>query len=388
MKNSSFRYFLFVIGINGILGNLIGYFLPIYFKELGFSGFETGLYFSVSTIATILLSLPMGVSTDRKSIAFILMISFLFMGISKIGLIISTSFLVFCVFAFIGSFGGRFYGTAVNSLFFKMGGINNRKEAGLFQLVSFVCAGIGMLIGAFVIAGFSFRAVFIFGFITNWILMALCYFLPRNETVVIKMDEYKKAVLNPRVLFVTAIFSLSSFHWGAETVSYGPFLKDVLGLSITQTGLYTSFGIIIVGIGAYGGVVLLDRKWIKNLNVLMLLGFFMAGAGHILMCVHNVPLSFAFRLIHEIGDVFAFLVYYHGITKLFHLDKIGGCSAFISLCMSISSFLSSMLFGYLGDVLGYQWPLIISGIVLLCIPVLLMLQNRQIMEQDTAPSST
>ena len=380
-RNRSFYLFLTIVGIHG-LGNVIGYTLPIYFKELGFSGFEVGLYFSMSSIAMILMSLPMGVTTDRKSIVTIMMVSFLLLGLSKLGLVVSKSFLVLCAFALIGSFGGRFYSTAMTTLFFKITGPDNQREAGLYQFVNFLTMALGMIFGGYLIAGFSFRDVFLWTFILNWALMALCFLLPRNETVAISAAQYKKAILKPDVLFVTLLFTLSSLHWGAETVAYGRFLKEGLHLSMRATGLYTGLGYVFVGGGALLGAVLLKRRYVRDLKTLWVAGLVLAGAGHILMCVRDPGLSFAFRAFHEVGDGFIFLVFYNGIARMFNMDKIGGCAAFISLCQGCGSFISATVFGVVTDRLGPQWPLIITGAVMLGIPVLMRMRSTILAEPE------
>jgi MFS family permease len=382
-QRSSFTYFLLIIGLNGVLGSLIGFFLPAYFKGLGFSGLQTGFYFAVSTIAIMIMSLPMGISTDRLRIGWILAFSFLLMGLSKAGFLISDSFLVFCIFSFLGSFGGRFYGTATNTMFYKITGAkDNKNEVGIYQFVMFGTMAAGMMAGGLVIADFSFRHVFVLSVVGSGVLMVLSLFLPRNETAVIAVEEYKKAVLNKRVLVLTGIFVLSSLHWGAENVSYGPFLQQVLGLSIKQTALYTSLGFVFVGGGTWLAVPLIRKRIIKDLQSLLAIGFLMGGAFHVLMTVHNVYLSFTFRALHELGDGFVFLVYYHGITKVFKIDKIGGCQAFMSLCTAIGSCISSVLCGIISDAWGPQWPLIISGCIMAAVPLLLRTLDLKALQDE------
>jgi MFS family permease len=169
---------------------------------------------------------------------------------------------------------------------------------------------------------------------------------------------------------------LSSLHWGAENVCFPKFLKHNLHLSFQGIGLYTGIGYIFVGLGAYLGVVLVQKKIIKDLKILLMTGFLMAGAFHVLMCVNNVYWSFFFRMWHEIGDGFVFLAFYYGIPRIFHIRTIGGCAAFISLWMGVGSFLSAIVFGYIGDKYGNQWPLIISGIILMTIPFLIYLRKK------------
>lgn len=369
----SFHIFLVMVGMQGLLGRLIGYFVPLYFKEIGISGVQTGLYFSVSSVALIVLSLPMGITTDQKSISRILMLSFALVGFGYVGFLFFESFAAFCAFAFVGGFGKRFYTTASNTLFYKLTGTDNSRQAGLFQLFQFLFTGTGMILGGLIIARFSYRGVFLVACVGNLVLAGLAHFLPRTETVSIKLAEYRKSVFTPRVLFFAVVFSLSSLHWGAEMVSYSPFLKDVLDLSIVETGLFVGSGFFFVGIGAYLGHVMLERGWVKDLQTILKIGFVLAGVFHVLMTVPVIRVSYSMRLFHEIGDGLVFFVFYHGITKVFKIDRIGGCAAFISLAMGLSSMGGSVLFGYIRDQFGAQWPLILSGLVMTSIPMLLSL---------------
>ena len=378
-SKKAFYYFLFIAGIQGLLGRVIGYFLPIYFEQLGYSGVHTGIYFTFASLSTIIMSLPMGITTDKKPIAYIFMLSFFIIGLSYVGFIISNSFIIFCLFAFFRSFGMRFFNTAKQSMFFKISKNDTPVESGQYQFANFLFMGVGMLVGAFIISRFSFRHAFITVAISNFVLIIFSYFVPRTETVAIKIEEYKKAIFTPKILFLVVIFFLSSLHWGAENVSYSMFLKNSLGLDIQGTGIYTGLGFFFVGIGAYLGVILVQKKIIKNLETILIIGFFMGGLFHILMCVNNLYISFFFRVLHEIGDGLVFLAFFYGISKIFHVSTVGGCAAFITLWMGIGNFSGSILFGYIGDTWGNHWSLIVSGIILMFIPLLIYLRKKVVM---------
>ena len=120
------------------------------------------------------------------------------------------------------------------------------------------------------------------------------------------------------------------------------------------------------------------RRLIKNLQTVLMIGFLMSGAAHILMTIESVPVAFFFRSCHEVGDGLVLLALFYGIPKLFKVESIGGCAAFVSLWMSIGSFVSMILFGYIGDEWGNQWPLIISGAVLALLPLLILLRRRYV----------
>jgi MFS family permease len=326
----------------------------------------------------------MGISTDRLSIRHIMAVSFLLVALSRFGLIISTSFPVICGFAFFGSFGVRFYMTATNSLFFKVTGPDNLRKAGQFQALRMVAMGGGLIIGSLVIGFYSFRHAFIVTVAANLALAIMALLLPRTGQVSLKLEEYREAIFTPQVLFIALVFTLSSLHWGAEMVAYTPFLREVLQLSMTHTGLYTGIGFFFVGAGAYLGVILIEKKWVTSLQTVLVLGFLLSGIFHILMVIPNPWWSFAFRMLHEVGDGLVFVVFYHGIARIFKLDRIGGCAAFMSLCMGLGSVGSSVLFGHISDLYGYQWPLIISGVVMVLVPILLRLSPYSRMEQEEA----
>lgn len=371
MSERRFASFLSLVAANGVLGNALNLFLPVYFQQLGLTGFQTGVYFAFTSAAAILLALPVGVSTDRMSIVKILAVGFTLAAVNKLGFLLTETFSWFCVFALLGSFGARFYGTATQALFFKLAGENNQRQAGWYMLANFGSSALGMGLGGWLIEHYDFRTAFLFGILGNLAMLGITARLPKNDTVTLKLEEYKRAVLQPNVLVLTAIFFFSSLHWGAEQTSYVPFLKENLGLSLWQASLYAGTGLVFVGGGTYLGAVLVERKLVKDMPRLLFLGFTLGGIFHVLMCVQVVWASFLFRCLHELGDGLVFLVYYQGIAKVFKLEKIGGCAAFVSLWTAIGTLLGSLLYGWVGGRFGYEWPLILSGIVLALVPQLM-----------------
>jgi MFS family permease len=370
-----FGYFLLITALYCFLGRVTGFFIPLYFREIGFSGVHTGLFFSVSSLATILLSLPAGVSTDRFRASNVLLLSFGMIAAGYVGFLISRSLWVFCVFSFVGSLGGRFYSTASTAMFFKICDTDSPVNAGIFQCIHYLAAGCGAILGAWIIFKLSYRHAFAFAAASNGALMLACLLLPRTTTVTLALQEYRSSVLRPRVLIVALVFFLSSAHWGAEMVAYAPFLRYELGLSMLKTGLYTGGALLFVGVGAMAAV-LMHRKG-AGLQWIMFAGLSLGGVFQILMCVQNPWLSFAFRAVHEIGDGMVWLGFYYGVARIFRVDRIGGCSAFISLWMGIAAFSSALFYGWLGDVAGYRWPMAVSGVSLLLAAAVMTFLRRE-----------
>jgi MFS family permease len=375
MRQQRFRTFLAFVALNGLVTNLTALFLPLYFQDLGLSGFQSGVYFALTAAAAVLLSLPAGISSDRMSIVGILVVSLVLAAANRLGFLFTRSFGWFCLFALLGSFAVRFYGTASQALFFKSAGGENQRQAGFFMLATYAGNGVGTILGGWLVQRWSFYTGFAAGVVGNLALVGMVGLLPRNETVTIELEEYRKAVLQRNVIVLSAIFFLSSLHWGAESTSYIPFLKQAFGLSVWESSLYAGTGLLSVGLGTWLGAVLLRRGVVKDLQSLLTYGCLLAGVFHILMCVPNLWASLAFRYVHEMGDGFVFLAYYQGIARVFKVEKIGGCAAFVSLWTAIGSLVGALIFGWMGGRYGYQWPLMVSGLVLALVPQVLRLRE-------------
>ncbi len=163
------------------------------------------------------------------------------------------------------------------------------------------------------------------------------------------------------MLFFAAWLFLFCLHWGAETTSYGLFLKERLGLTPQGMGWYMATEFAVLAITAYW----YGRSWYGRLSSLSLLSLALvtSGLGHILMTIPNVGLSLAWRLVHGFGDALIMMEIYTTIARLFHVDRIGGHSSLINLVSVGGSFAGALIFGPLGAAYGYQWPLIISGCI-------------------------
>jgi predicted MFS family arabinose efflux permease len=69
---------------------------------------------------------------------------------------------------------------------------------------------------------------------------------------------------------------------------------------------------------------------------------------------------------------------YEGIGRLFHVDRVGGNASLIYLVTLAGSFAGALIFGPLGEKLGYGVPLASSGIItLLLLLVLVWWQRRE-----------
>lgn len=167
--------------------------------------------------------------------------------------------------------------------------------------------------------------------------------------------------MNRNVLVFALILFLFSLHWGAERVSYSPFLREVLGLNFIQSSIYMTIPLIILA----AVVILLGKKIdsVKSVRKHFFVAILLSGVGHIAMTIPSLGVSFFSRIIHEIGDGILDLIVLIGISKLFKDARIGGNSSFIFLMATIGLFAGSLIFGPIAEIYGHSAPLILSGMI-------------------------
>ena len=181
------------------------------------------------------------------------------------------------------------------------------------------------------------------------LLIAPTVRLPRTRGVPTSLLEYGRDFLTPPVLFFLTWLFLFTLHWGAEATSLALFLEHNLGLSPLGVGVYMAGEFGVVGLTAY----LYGRFWAGRLKPLtfLALALIFSGAGHILMTYPALPWSFARRAVHGFGDGLILMETYTTITRLFHVDRIGGSASLISLTTTLGIFAGSLIFGPLGAAL-------------------------------------
>jgi hypothetical protein len=83
------------------------------------------------------------------------------------------------------------------------------------------------------------------------------------------------------------------------------------------------------------------------------------------MTVRDLPLSFAFRFVHESGDglMGAFVVL--TISRLFEKKTIGGSAGILTALQTSGHMAGSLVFSWLGFRAGLHVPMIVAGVILL-----------------------
>ncbi|OAG27502.1 MFS transporter [Thermodesulfatator autotrophicus] len=345
------------------------FFMPVYLKEIDFSGREIGILYAALSVTSIITSFPSGLASDRFLARDLIALALILMGIacwlkSEVFL-----FLPFVLAYLTYGVGQNLFRVSLDALLLKSFSQNVGKVYGYFNGARMLGFTLGGIIGGLLLSHFDFR-------LTLKLIGSFCVaisfirrFLPQNIPVSFGLKTYKNDFFRPSVLFFAIWLFMFYLHWGAEFTSYGLFLRENLKLSLLAMGFYMSAEFAMVGLASVIMGLWLNKG--ANPYQVAFWGLLASGIGHMGMIIEHLPVSLTFRLIHGFGDGTIMVLSYVGIAKLFKIERIGGNSGLITLTIMLGGFIGSLVFGPLGEKWGYQWPLFISGVTtLVLIPMI------------------
>lgn len=362
-KNNVFFFAYLLVAITTLLNGLIFFYVPIYLNNIGLSGFQIGVLFGLSVIVGLFFVFHIGVFTDRVSPRKMAALGLLLTSIYFIGFSQTTSFSILLLLFLLSGVGFYIFALTMDSFILKKVNHSVGKTFGRYSAIRSIPYAAGVLFGGYLLFLLDFNIVFlIVGFLTLCSI-GLVLYIPDTKKSFESLGTYIKDFLNPRVLFFSILLLIFTLHWGVESVTYSLFLKHNLGLNIIQIGWYISVPIVFLGISS----IFLGKRFDKDFSTkkLLLVSFLVSGFGFALMAMTTNPwLSVFFRIIHEIGDGAFSLFLLIGAKTFFTRYRIGGNYGLITLVTVIGRFLGSVIFSPIGSAYGYQWPHIISGLLI------------------------
>ena len=356
----------FYISVNSAVVSCIYFLLPLYLKgNLHFTGGQIGLLYAVLSLNAILVSFPVGVIGDRYPARILTRVGLAATAASLWGLALVGSF-----WAFLAVFWGfglsiQLFRLSLDTLLFKEDQGNAPRRLGQYNAMRMGGMLVGVLLGGAVYYWLDFTITLKLFSLGVLLLIAPTVRLPVTRGVRTALFDYGRDFLAAPVLFFVTWLFLFTLHWGAEATSLSLFLEHNLGLSPLGVGLYMAGEFAVVALTAY----LYGRFWAGRLKPLtfLALALVFSGTGHICMTYPVLPWSFAWRAVHGFGDGLILMETYTTITRLFHVDRIGGSASLISLTTTMGVLAGSLIFGPLGAAYGYQVPLIVSGAISLAL---------------------
>lgn len=350
--------FLRKLSVNSLL-----FLIPLYFLKIGLSGWEIGLIISFYAAAPFLFSFVTGWLNDRFSIRGTVRLAlslqcllFLLLGFAQ------NVFLLVPLFLLLG-IANNAIDVSMNSLYYKDEAvIDQNKKYGIYNFWLAFGIALGTLIGGLLIEFSSFSSLFIIYAVLIAVILIPSKYLSDTKFETVSMRNYKLELVNTKtILFAVMIFTLS-LHWGVEGTVYSPFLREYLLLERYEIALFISIPLFALALASY---FMSLRKYdpVSNRN-LFLLAMFLSGAGHFLMVNRAVPVSFLFRVIHEIGDGILGVLIVLYVSRLFKRKSIGGSSGMLMTIMVSGHMVGALVFSSLGYRYGLQYPFLVSGLIL------------------------
>jgi MFS family permease len=350
----------FYIGAYSAVISCVYFLLPLYLKgSLRFTGTQIGVLYAVLSLNAILVSFPVGVTGDRYPARILTRVGLAGAGLCLWGMAGVGEFASFLVVFWGFGLSLQLIRQSLDILLFKGSAGNQARRFGEFNASRMSGMVMGSLLGGFVFYTWSFPVTLKVLSVGVLLLLLLTGRLPRTYGVRTSILDYGRDFFVRPVLFFAAWLFLFTLHWGAEATSLALFLKHNLGLEPLGVGAYMAGEFAVVSATAY----LYGRFWAGRLKPLTFLtvALVFSGTGHILMTYPWLPWSFAMRALHGFGDGLILMETYTTISRLFHVDRIGGTASLMSLATTLGVFTGSLLFGPLGAACGYAVPLMVSG---------------------------
>jgi len=346
------------------------FYLPLFLIATKRTGWETGILMSLFAVTAFAFALPMGLSNDRWESRRLVQAGFICFAIFFFGVRWRTDFPSQIAFFFFGGLGALLTQLSLESLLLKGARVGERgKRFGLYQLITVSVFAFATVGGGWLLGIFDFPRIFLASGVLSVVFAVLSGRLERATTEISPISSYR-AEMKPkgRKIFVLILF-LFAFHWGAEVTSYTPFLREELGLSLKWTGLYMGGCLLALALASYLSGRFSDR--LVSIRYLLAAGFILSGACQILMIFPPAGLSFAFRVLHEIGDGIIMLLIFFWVSTIFHVDRVSGHYGLVNFALLAGQTVSSIVFGPLGRAWGFAHPLWITGATtLLCLVLL------------------
>jgi MFS family permease len=343
------------LAVNGVF-----FLVPLHFIQSGFRGWEIGFVTSLYAFAPLLFSFPTGWANDRLSIKEIMraglaLFSLMFFLLSRVHGFVPAA----VIFLFLG-LANNALDVSINNLYYKDNTtVDQNKKYSHLVLWQSLGSAAGPIVGGAIVTRAGFPALFV---VFSVVLLAVQAFVPSPAGVRfyrVPRRVYRGNLLRPKTLLFSAMIFVIGLHWGLEGTVYSPFLKQFFHLSPLSLSLYISLALLGMAVSQFFiGFLPFNLKVNKRIFVLSLV---LSGGGLVLMVNRSLPLSFAFRVVHEVGDGLLGALVVLFISRLFERESIGGSSAVLQTVMTCGHMVGALAFSTIGFHFGLVYPFLVAG---------------------------
>jgi MFS family permease len=348
-----------------LLTSLATLLLPVYLRgELRFSGAQIGMLYAAYGVTALVAVFPSGLSTDAARPRTILLAATVVTVLAAMGLAGARTFLPYlaCFLAF--GVAGNAVKIASEAVIYKTHDAARTGEIfGAYQATRMAAYAIALLGTGYLVERIGFPKTIGALAVVLLSVAPASRALPDVPVAWSRLSLYAGDFRRPDVLVFAAWLFLFTSHWGAETTSYALFVRDNLGLTPRRIGWFMCGEFATFAATAWFLGKRHDRG--VDLGRILLTGLLCSGIGHVGMTYPWVPSSYAFRLLHGVGDGCIAVVMYVGVARLFLRERIGGNTGLINVVTMAGVLAGSMIYGPVGERFGYHVPFLASGLLML-----------------------
>jgi len=339
------------------------FLVPLHFLKLGFSGWQIGAVSSLFAFAPFFFSFPTGWANDRFSIKAIIraalaLQSLLLFVLGRIHHFAPAAF----VFLLLG-IANNALDVSTNNLYYKDDSESNpNKKYSRLVFWSSLGSAFGPMLAGLIVAWSNFPTMF--AVFAGALLLLQPFVRPLNYVrfALVPLKVYKSNLLRKNTVLFSVMIFMVGLHWGVEGTVYSPFLKQYFNLSTFSLSLYITLSLLALAFSSFLiGLIKFDLRVNKRI---FLLSMVLSGSGLALMVNPVLPLSFLFRVVHEIGDGLLGALIILFISRLFERESIGGSSALLLTVMTFGHMVGALAFSSLGFHVGLSYPFIVGGVLL------------------------
>ncbi|HNY12297.1 MAG TPA: MFS transporter, partial [Candidatus Wallbacteria bacterium] len=354
-------------------------YIPIFFKNKGFSGQQTGILFSLQSLMAIATYLPSGIINDRFSvksqIIFGIFIFTAFAGFLQISLTFWHFFAIFILWGL----SGTILDNSTNVMYYKESTRSpNKLFFAIYGITSTIAYALGGRIGSSLIDGNDYSALFKTIFYMSLALLPLAMTLSNTKAVNIKITDYFDDILRFDTFVLAATIFIFTYHWGAELTSFTMFMKNEAGMDLGSIAIiYLEVGLLMSAI-IFALGIFKQRHGLKPVTAIYIAVAASAGSQLAFCCVNSFEGMLFNQLFHAIGDSFFMYYWLNVIPTMYKYERIGGASSFVNLFAVISVIVGSTVSGMAVQGSGSNYTaFLISGLLSLLIYPLQMFSSSR-----------
>ncbi|HSA24801.1 MAG TPA: MFS transporter, partial [Myxococcota bacterium] len=297
-------------GLVLVATSVAGFFLTLHLKDgLGFSGLQIGLLYALQAAMGVLAALPAGLGNDRLTSRTLVGVGLLGQALGLWGMGAARAYPLFLLVFVVYSLSNWVFKLSLDVQVLKTDcGERTGARLGLYQSLRYGLLAVGTVATGYLLARLDFTWTMFAVAGLSALLAGLALALPPTRVARVRLQDYRADLGDRRVLLFALWLFLFTLHWGAETTSYGLFLRVDLGLGLEGIGWYLAveYAAIIPAV-LWAGRRACDLPHLRRLAVLGLLA---SGLGHVGMVFEPVALSVSFRALHGLGDGIMLIVMY------------------------------------------------------------------------------